>query len=386
MSQTKDIRQQKGSALALVIIIFAVLSVLGASVLFVSVNDTRQVMRQQQKIQSFYVARAGADAFASKVIQNPNAFADMRVKTETAPATGQIAGQDFQVKVTGNISQFIIESAAIRDGQEDAKLYLLMNEFNLLDFSIFADQILTTGNNLDIQGNIGTNLNTIQYGNEKIDGTITLGPSASLSDLATAKSKTEDGLDAQQLTQLLSFPQVAPDDFGDDEPASEFEPEEDIDDSGVYIYEVSDGDKDYRWVDSIDLGGNDSLTITGGGELHLFLSDETISKPIAISGNANIGTDDNSKLFIYYNGNKTIQFNGQADSHVYFYAPAATITLLGGGSGNLYGSFICKTFNGPSSTVDLIQDENMTMDNLLLPEDTVVGYNRTAWSDVPFGE
>lgn len=94
-----------------------------------------------------------------------------------------------------------------------------------------------------------------------------------------------------------------------------------------------------------------------------------------------MGTGPNAKLFIYYFGDKEIEFSGLADSHIYLYAPNATLSFDGGGSGSFIGSIIVKTFNGPSSTVEIHQDPTLTMEDLLFEPGYVVGYKRHAWRD-----
>lgn len=238
---------KRGSMLAFAIIILAVLSVLGVTVLVMATNDTNQVMRQQKRIQSFYIARSGADFIASHLIKNPLDAGLLIADTQATPATGTINGQDFEVRLTGTYRDFLIESVAYRDGEEDARIYLSMKEFNLFDYSIFADEILTVGNNLSVYGDIGTNQNDINFGLQLIDGTVTLGPEASPESIAEAKSMTVGNLDPNVLNTELSLPTgyTAPFD------AIEFT----TDANGVYTVsgEVA------CWIDYINLQGNDKI-------------------------------------------------------------------------------------------------------------------------------
>jgi hypothetical protein len=65
LSLTKD---KSGNALVLTILVMAVLSVLGISLLGISLSDTKHAIYQERKIQANYLARAGADDLANKII------------------------------------------------------------------------------------------------------------------------------------------------------------------------------------------------------------------------------------------------------------------------------------------------------------------------------
>lgn len=376
-------RDKSGSTLAFVVIIMAVFAILGSVTLFISNNDTNQVMRQQHKTQSYYVARAGADAVASHLIENKNDFNTYVEKTLDDYATGQINGQEFLIRVTGTIREFVIESIAMRDGDADSKIYLLMKEFNLLDYAVFADDFLATGNNFSITGNIGTNNNSVTFGNVNITGSVTLGPGASNSDLSNAAAKST--LEPQQLTEKIEFLGVGADEFGEDPnmtPGLTKDPNV-LDDTLEYELD-SDEVLAIKMNNGIHVGGGssepDDFLVSGGGELHVFIPASASNPVVETQGSATIGTEDGSKLFIYYLGNKTINYQGKVGTHVFIYAPYATMTFNGGGSGDMFGSFIVDTFNGVPSTTTLKSDPGMTMADLKLSPG-VVGYLRSAWRD-----
>ena len=60
-------QNRKGSALVTVIIVFLVMSILGSAVLAISLSENRQVMIQENRMKSYYTARGGADAVASRL-------------------------------------------------------------------------------------------------------------------------------------------------------------------------------------------------------------------------------------------------------------------------------------------------------------------------------
>jgi len=349
----------RGSALVITIIIFAVLSVLGVAVLNMSLAETRQVVHQQNKIQSHYVARSGADALASFLIENPDELENMLSKTATYPGVGLVNNKEFNVKVTGTIHQFLIESVALKDGVEDAKIYLEMKEYNLLDYAIFANEILDIGNNQVINGNIGTNGNSIGFGHETVDGNVTLGPGSTESDILEAEGKST-GL-VSSLSKELIYPPIETSQFTGEWP-------------GGNTYEVSDGTIEKMTISNLNIGSNE-FYISGNGEVHLLV--EESANPIRVVGNGGFRTSSDAKLFIYYNGSQNIRFDGKAGSNVFLYAPNADLTFNGGGSGEFTGSLIVNTFNGPSSGTVFKHDPNLLMEDLMI--DGVAGYVRSTW-------
>jgi len=355
----------KGAALIVTLVVLVVLSTIGAAALNIGVSDTKLVVAQQKDVQNYYVARSGADAIASYLIKNPAQFETVKTKTVSQKAKGEINGQEFAVSVTGDMREFLIESVALdEDDQEVDKIFLQMKEFNLMDFSVFADQILLVGNNFMITGNIGTNGNSITFGNRDVIGNVILGPNANSASVADAEANATGTV--EKLPTQLVFPPIDEAQFTEAWP-------------GGSTYTVTGGQKKKFTIPQIDQSGNTDFMITGtgaGGEVHLLIP-STQANPILTNGNPEIGTTGNAKLYIYYNGTGTMTFKGKAGSHVYVYAPRASVEYNGGGSGEMYGSFIVKSFTGPSSTTTLAQDPNLTMEDLLL--EGVAGYVRSGW-------
>ena len=65
------LRNRNGSALAMVLIIFLALSVLGVAALRLSVSEINNTVRSETKLKSYYLARSGAHAVAEFMIDNP---------------------------------------------------------------------------------------------------------------------------------------------------------------------------------------------------------------------------------------------------------------------------------------------------------------------------
>ncbi|SMF84824.1 hypothetical protein SAMN05661091_2708 [Paenibacillus uliginis N3/975] len=66
------IKNERGFALPMVLILVTALSILGMTLLGVSVSQAARTVHQEKKEQAFYIAKSGADAIASYIIENYN--------------------------------------------------------------------------------------------------------------------------------------------------------------------------------------------------------------------------------------------------------------------------------------------------------------------------
>ena len=318
-----------------------------------------------------YTARGGADAVASYLISNSHQLDNFIKKTKLGPATGNIDGRDFEVYVTGTEHEFIIESIAYTpDGsQEASRVYLTMKELNLLDHAIFADQIINSGNNITINGNIGTNGAYINFGNGiDINGNITLGVNASPSDLSSAEAHLTGDNMVNKLSVPIVFPAINPADFPPIIPNNTININ-----TANYTANMVDG-KLKSSINKIELSGNQEFYVHGGGQVHLYVTEK-----ISAGGTTQIRTDSNTMLYLYYDKSDLIIFNGSPDSNVNIYAPTATIKFNGGGTGSMNGSFICKIFEGTNSNNSVLTQGTGNMSDLVV--EGVAGYYRAVWSD-----
>lgn len=62
MNKIKCYKKEKGSALIMVVIAFVVISILATSVFVLAGSNTKQVVSQNDGLESYYIARSGAEA------------------------------------------------------------------------------------------------------------------------------------------------------------------------------------------------------------------------------------------------------------------------------------------------------------------------------------
>lgn len=357
--------RKSGMALVSVIITMVVFMILGTAILAVTYSENKQAIVQKEVIREYYVARSGADSVASYIIENPSSLDKFIKESKNGPIIGEIDGMTFEVYVTGTEHEFVIESTAYdSSGHGTSRIYLTMSDFNLLDFAVFANSSFDTGNNANIKGKLGTNGNSIVFGNSLIDGDIMLGPNALPEHISAAQSKVTSEHSVTKSSAIVNLPLAKPSDF------SEALPNGTVNINTANFVLVNG--KLTRSLNRIDLSGNDTFYVHGGGQVHILITDS-----LSLSGNSEISTDTNTQLFLYYNKSDTINFSGTPNSNIVIYAPLATIQYDGGGTGETYGSLICNIFNGPNSSAASITQKAMGAENLMI---SGTGYYRAIWS------
>jgi len=133
------LKDETGLALPLILVVVFVLTVLGTTLYMLSTTETRQVLHDENKMKAHYLARSGAHAVASKIINNPDIadalvnagasepyyFGDGHYRVEVAYMDGANPDESkIVVKSTGvvnNISQSI--DVTIEKVDIDAPVY-----------------------------------------------------------------------------------------------------------------------------------------------------------------------------------------------------------------------------------------------------------------------
>ncbi|NBJ15563.1 MAG: hypothetical protein FNP40_08285 [Dehalobacter sp. 4CP] len=373
-------KKSDGYALVLTMVLLVVLSVLGTAILSIAFGETKMVANQVENKRAYYAARSGADAMASYIISNSGnsniatIVSNLITKTSSNPGTGTVGSNTFAVQVS-NISSgayagdLLIHSEGTADtGALPVKVSLVLTQAvrSAVDATLFSDISPTIGNNTIVGGDLATNGPSINYGNSsQINGSVMLGPDATQADIQNVVSH---GDSVSTMTSKVIFPPADPAQFT-------------TTDNGTYptITLTADGQKLYVKAPSVeDLHKNNNNHVTinwasgvsGTGEVHLLVSDPDfcITGPLTFPAGIT--------LYLYYNGTNTIASNGLLGmNHVFIYAPFATFSVQGGGSGNFTGKMIVKNLNLPSSNVTITNDPTIDLDSIV----GVDTYQRNVW-------
>ncbi len=340
-------KNERGSALAFVLIIFAVLMILGTSVLSMSLAETKFVVHDVMKIKGDYTARSGAEAMASYLIENPDKIQEAIDQTLIQPANGSLNGLTFEIVVEGSANQFRITSTSKDDGNviSSIKLDMIGGKINLMEFSVFSNEAPVTGKNHE--GNVGTNANSFDiFSGNKIVGNAQV---VNVANIHSLKDKVTGTV--SNMTNPVAIPPI---------------------DQGLFVnvlpnkeaHFVAINDVEYYKTSYIGKNANGgTFTASGGGTLHILVDQ--------FGGNLDIVVEDDTKVIIYCEATN-ISFNGNPNLPIVLYAPNAFVTMSGGGNGKVTGQIICDDYQGPTSNAFDFVALDLEMDDLAISDTNVV--------------
>lgn len=352
------LNNRKGSALALVLIVMAVLMILGTTVLKVAVAEDRFANHNEDKIQAYYVARAGAQAVAEYMIEDAHGDASELVDMTSDMTQYTKMGGQFQVTVSKNPSNnnlSIISTGEYNGIKQTAKILL---EGSASGVGGIFNHALAVKDGITVSNEAGQGIT--------VTGTV-----ASNGDIDLGGNSTLESSKIFKYQNLIFPPIVVP--------------------AGVTVtnlgtielkkgniptsLSVSSGGKTYYSADSITIQNN-SINVTGKGSVHLYVYGN-----IDLNTQSKFNVDRDVLFYIYVVGQKTISFAGSGDqNNLMIYAPDSIINWNNAQSGDFFGALIGKSIILANQTVIKY---NPAMGNEVELDKTGIGvtYKGYSWLD-----
>ena len=156
------VKNEKGMALALVLIILVVLALLGTALWHYSMSELRNVAKEEDRTRAFYVARSGAETVARYIMINPSVAEDLFDETSSTVSDIIELGNDYlgeigEVKVTvtdlGDDNLEITGTGIVNSSEGEVSILLELREFPAPDAVVVA----TSTNHLDFHQNMTVN-------------------------------------------------------------------------------------------------------------------------------------------------------------------------------------------------------------------------------------
>jgi type II secretory pathway component PulK len=132
------LKSENGAALAMVIISFMVISVLATSVLVLASNNTQQVVTQERGMDSYYIARSGAEAVYQALRESSSPSQLEQFETGTTEVEGTITFTEGTVEYKiigfndGSTRRVRITSLGTADGTSVTRKSIL--EFDYIGY------------------------------------------------------------------------------------------------------------------------------------------------------------------------------------------------------------------------------------------------------------
>lgn len=285
---------KRGVALIWVLMIMLVLPILATAVLNVAVAENKFAARQGDKLQAYYIARSGAQAIAEHMLRDPGGASNLIGRTSAW--NNQIGGGRFRVTVSeSNQVVDVVAVGELRGLQQTASIRLTRSVPGI--GGVFQHAIAAR-NNIDVANEAGAGI-VITGSVATRDGRIDLGKHG---------SATSRVIDPTMIFPPIVVPTIT---VGNNLRAIT---------SNITIASTA-GTPRFVRADSINLGANEAISVTGNGIVHMY-----------VYGDINLGTKAQfnvvpaARLYVYVVGTRTISLSGSGNqNNVFLYAPDSHI-------------------------------------------------------------
>ncbi len=340
------------------LIAMVALLVLGTALAGSGVTDVVHARRQESKTAAYYLARSGAQAVASYLINNPEELPDI-IDREPDEGTGYLDGGKFEVAVTDEGGLIRIESTGYSGNFSETVVLTLVpgGGAPLLDTAVFALEGFELTGSSKIIGNCGTNSvlsKSVVFGSSAdVEGNLNIGPGGDRHTVIQGPrgldhvSGNVDWLDEIReypLPPFPEFPENLPNE-GNFYALWNPSPPYYISQDGQYneltvkselIIDIPDNGVRRIRARALEVSGSGRITLNGSGILYLYVDEVfTFQNSAKLVNNEN---PDPNQVMFFYSGPNKISISGDADFYGCLYAEKADLELLG--SGSVIGSVI----------------------------------------------
>ncbi len=352
------IKNNKGAAIAVVVIAMAVLMILGTSVLNLGLSETKMSLLNEKDIQAEYIAKAGADIAAKYIADNP--------ETNVTNLSDSLGKGNFDAVVTRPDSSTIkiVSTGTVDTSSKSVSLILKAMTYkdlftglrqtgvDALDLTAMNVEYMP-GSVVNIEANVASldqiqlsladasDPNIVKSLNNNVPESFAIPDSAGyITELPIAVSGIKTFTGNYSLTTLTKV-------------------------NGETLVFDTQGGNQYIIANTLSFTGTQgSVIIQGGGFVHLYIIDSgDIQNPISLN------TDNPGTLFIYVSQGKSLTIAANGVINAYIYAPEATVEIqsaLTTVKGALIGQIINRgNVNGAKGTFYYIPLPNNPSDNTI---------------------
>ncbi len=395
------IRNNKGASLAIVLMVGTVLIIFSVVLGSFAVNEAKQTSLEEKETQAYYIARAGAEAASSWIINNLDDFSsydspiisrnndfsigkfDLEIIDESTRiiinSTGKIENGEDSFGVTRYIDEVVTIMLMKKDIGQGGSQDILSS----IDMAMFSDTRIVIKNNCKITGDIGSNSTEedsldIDKNNNEIYGTVYIGLGG---DPDKVLKKDRADVNVQTLDEVRDYPSIEfPDIFDDISYISKGDLKlekgetKTIDGSSNYEYSEIEVVKSILFIDmtqgdgiiqakSLKIDDNSQIILIGTGSLKLYLNDS-----FDVIKESKITTNSTDQLEVYVKkGDSKIENQSIVNCSIYTYDGDVTIknssitgSIIGGDSiiinqdNNIHNEHIVKSLiYAPDAVIEL---------------------------------
>lgn len=345
------INNNKGAGLVLVILVMAILSILGAALLSLSSASARLIAQQNKIKQAYYLAKSGADAVATHLINNPKD--DTLLASEISDDNdSHFSNGEFNVKVDNGASyQLNITGSGNVSGVEKSTTAVIrrLTVGELINKAIYTNAPLDITNMVvegDIQSGGDIDYKTTghnQYDTSKYDAS----PNSPVSMDTVTPDVLPPDYPVQNLVVSGGMVQIS-----DSYKFNSITIEQNKTLEIIANNEVID-----IVVDTVTAKGNINITAIGTGRVNLF-----VYTKFEVQTKGFINNDHPKYLYIYMQQGSIFDLQAGIEVKAYIIAPDADAVIQSEKS-TIFGAIIADKLtkngvNGPNGSVVFVPQED----------------------------
>lgn len=386
------IKSNQGSSLLMILAVLVIVIIFSVTALTIGSASTRQVYNQEMKLQAYYLARSGAHAVASYIVDNPDGLSDsaraafvsklvLDSPSEPFKLNPDDEG-DIRVTVTRPSSTLLVVSSTANRGgiTQTVSVDIHVEEIEGIELTkaAYASGNITMTGSASIDGDIFSDSDITLLGNNKVDGEVYITPGS----VVTAPDWKKDAYRGAPNIQA-EFPFFSTIVFPDLPDISNTS-------SSLNVPTAAVISKDTLYTGGISIN-NGTLTINLGDEdinivtkwLRLEHGFITVNRPEGKKGRLNVFVLDEFKINsgskikftgkqegngrainIYYKGTQMVTLANDIDFYGLLHVERADITI--GGGARFTGSMITG-----GSKVTIQGNADVSLDMIYAPESVV---------------
>ena len=335
---------EKGMVLVLVLVVMVVLSILGLALLSISSASAKMIAYQNKSKQAYYLAKSGADAIATYLINNSKDDTLLLALKISDYSSIDTSSKKLNVKVeNGSSNQLRITGIGnVADIEKSTTVIIRrLTVGELLNKAIYTNATIDITGML-VEGDIqsGGDISIKKAGNRKYDLSLykPLDNVPIFMDMVTPPTSDTPLYFPQKLTvdttqRIFNSCKL----------------EEILINNGGTLEIVANNNIDIV-VDRVIGKGN--ITIEGEGRVNLYVIDL-----FDIQTNGNINNNDPNALYIYMQENSTFNLQAGIEVYAYIIAPDAKAVIQSDKS-SIYGSLIADELVGNGGAVYFVKPSN----------------------------
>ena len=340
--------RHKGVGLILVIVVMAVLVILGATILTVSLAETKVSVYQDKRVQAYYLAKSGVDSVSTYILAHPGEAMTI-AKAPESNVNSHFTNGTFKVDVSNHATDSSLGSNEVRVkgigavGEVENSSSVVLQSLSLpdiLDKAIYSKNSLDISN-MKVTGDIQSAGN-IQYrtnGSNQYNGTAYANSPREIEFVAPFPAPGTTNMNIKNSSSTIT--------------TSGYYKDITVGQKGV-LNVITNGSNLEIVVDNLTIDSNLFIDATAGGSVIIY-----VNNSMTVNTKGQINNTESKNLFIYLKSGSILSMQANKVLNGYIIGPEATVEVQSNQStvnGAIFSKIVQKNGagSGPNGVVNYV--------------------------------